>query len=696
LEVEAMGKSTIVGRLSFVRMASPWAPGVVRALVVGALLARAATASGAEPAGADVSQCVVDLARTSGEISPLLFGHNLEHTRRAVWQGISAQMLANRKFAGASTTDGSAPAGPMGCYGQLRTQGAPDQNGVAAHWYGVGGNQVKFYVDDELALAGRTSQKIDVLHKGVRGGVGQAGIALCGGTKYEIRLQLRTHFEMKAFLQITDKTQKKTYFELSQAFAGNQWHTWSAQWTAPQTDPSARLEITFEGPGSAWLGAASLMPTDHFHGLRRDVLAVLKDMSVPLLRWPGGNFTRNWKWKDGMLPVDSRPPVTAKNSETLPFTDNYDFQEIGIDEFMALCEYLGAEPTLVLNLGDELQSAADLVEYCNGPADRGWGKLRAERGHAKPYHVKYWSVGNETFGQWMGPSYFPPAEYGLQVARFSAAMRKVDPSIRVIASGAGGYAQGVVRAAGASLDMISGHHYRSGAEAGTRVEPRVLDRGRAPTVALRNDIAHLRAEIDRSKPANKTILISLDEWNLWHRWFTQPFQHPWHSGPVDGMYVASGLNVFCRESGKLGIHSALFFEPVNEGCLVVGPHAAHLTAAGQVFRLFRAHQGNQLLEVRRLEKSDDVDVCASLGARGRRLVATVLNRNSSRTRTTELEMADGRTLHRVSATVLSAADLSAPDAVFEEKPLAVEVQGNKLRVELPRYAVVRLEAELQP
>jgi hypothetical protein len=78
------------------------------------------------------------------------------------------------------------------------------------------------------------------------------------------------------------------------------------------------------------------------------------------------------------------------------------------------------------------------------------------------------------------------------------------------------------------------------------------------------------------------------------------------------------------------------------------------------------------------------------------LVATVLNRNSSRTRTTELEMADGRTLHRVSATVLSAADLSAPDAVFEEKPLAVEVQGNKLRVELPRYAVVRLEAELQP
>ncbi len=85
--------------------------------------------------------------------------------------------------------------------------------------------------------------------------------------------------------------------------------------------------MTFEVPGTLWVGSASLLPGDNFHGMRRDVIARLKKISVPLPRWPGGNFTRDYRWKEGLLPGEKRPPLVSRWHETLPFTDNYDFQE---------------------------------------------------------------------------------------------------------------------------------------------------------------------------------------------------------------------------------------------------------------------------------------------------------------------------------------------------------------------------------
>ena len=87
------------------------------------------------------------------------------------------------------------------------------------------------------------------------------------------------------------------------------WQEWNFRFSAPQTDAESRLEVLFSGPGTYWIGAASLLPADHFHGMRRDVIERLKEISVPLLRWPGGNFTRNYRWKEGLLPTDKRPPL---------------------------------------------------------------------------------------------------------------------------------------------------------------------------------------------------------------------------------------------------------------------------------------------------------------------------------------------------------------------------------------------------
>jgi len=266
-----------------------------------------------KPVGPQVFK--LDLARTAGEISPLLFGHNLEHTRRAVWQGLSAQMLANRKFAGTSITDRRATTADQGFIGLLRSQGEPGLDGVAAHWYGIGDSWTNFYVDDEIAFAGRTAQRLDVIEKGRWGGVGQEGLDLLAETRYEVRLTLRTHFGMKARLRLCDSTGRETYFQQDTFWSANEWHVWAADFTAKRGDPRAKLEVTFEGLGSAWLGAASLLPADHFRGLRQDVIGALKEMSVPVLRWPGGNCTRNWKWKEGLLPLDRRPLWLASVSK---------------------------------------------------------------------------------------------------------------------------------------------------------------------------------------------------------------------------------------------------------------------------------------------------------------------------------------------------------------------------------------------
>ena len=87
-------------------------------------------------------------------------------------------------------------------------------------------------------------------------------------------------------------------------------------------------------------------------------------------------------------------------------------------------------------------------------------------------------------------------------------------------------------------------------------------------------LAACRRDIDSVSPAGRKTPISLDEWNKWHWWFVRPFEEEWHVGPVDGMYMASVLNMLPRESARLNIHSAALFEPINEGCIAVKPPAS--------------------------------------------------------------------------------------------------------------------------
>ena len=165
-------------------------------------------------------------------------------------------------------------------------------------------------------------------------------------------------------------------------------------------------------------------------GFRLDVLEKIKELDVPILRWPGGNFVSGYHWTDGLGPKENRP----KKRELA--WDTVESNRFGTHEFMELIRRIEADACICVNLGlGAPEEAAAWVEYCNSTTDTYWANLRRKNGRDKPFKVKYWGLGNEIYGKWqLGHK---NAEDYAKVAFEAAKMMKcVDPEIKLIACGA--------------------------------------------------------------------------------------------------------------------------------------------------------------------------------------------------------------------------------------------------------------------
>ena len=131
--------------------------------------------------------------------------------------------------------------------------------------------------------------------------------------------------------------------------------------------------------------------------MRKDVVECMRQLGIKILRWPGGNFSGEYNWKDGLLPADMRSPFESYlGIETQPHTFGYDFHEINTDDFCAVCREIGAEPFITINpVWNTPEESGQWVEYCKGDGNTEYGKLRIERGFKEPYNVQFWSLGNE-------------------------------------------------------------------------------------------------------------------------------------------------------------------------------------------------------------------------------------------------------------------------------------------------------------
>ena len=153
------------------------------------------------------------------------------------------------------------------------------------------------------------------------------------------------------------------------------------------------FELRVEGQGRVWADKLSLMPSDNVGGWRPDVVEAVKELHPAIIRWGGSVVDPGqYRWKDSIGDRDRRTPFANKNWGRI------DPNDVGIDEFCQFCEFTGVAPLICVSFSDGPESAADLVEYCNGATTSRWGAKRTTNGHPAPYNINYWQVGNEIGG----------------------------------------------------------------------------------------------------------------------------------------------------------------------------------------------------------------------------------------------------------------------------------------------------------
>ena len=172
--------------------------------------------------------------------------------------------------------------------------------------------------------------------------------------------------------------------------------------------------------------------SDH-QGFRLDTLALLKELQVSVLRWPGGNFVSNYHWEDGIGPKDNRP--TRSDLAWGGVEPN----RFGTDEFMAYCAALGTEPYICLNMGTgTLKEALAWIEYCNSERATYWAEQRRTNGRNEPYRVTWWALGNEMWGEGQVGA-MSATEYVREATRWARAIKMLDPQAKLVSCGWNGW-----------------------------------------------------------------------------------------------------------------------------------------------------------------------------------------------------------------------------------------------------------------
>jgi alpha-L-arabinofuranosidase len=271
-------------------------------------------------------------------------------------------------------------------------------------------------------------------------------------------------------------------------------------------------------------------PTADDIGFRQDVLDLVRELGVPIIRYPGGNFVSGYDWEDGVGPVEERPrrlDLAWKTVET---------NRVGTNEFAAWAKHAGAEPMIAVNLGTRgIDAARNLVEYCNHPGGSYWSDLRRSHGAEEPHAIGVWCLGNEMDGPWQ-IGHKTAAEYGRLAVETAKAMKWVDPSIELVACGSSNAAMPtfaqwedtVLDHTYDHVEYVSLHTYYGNPE-------NDLGTFLARSLDMDNFIETVVAICDfvrAKKRSKKSLNLAFDEWNVWfHSTEADRDREPWSEAP---------------------------------------------------------------------------------------------------------------------------------------------------------------------
>ena len=265
-------------------------------------------------------------------------------------------------------------------------------------------------------------------------------------------------------------------------------------------------------------------------GFRQDVMGMIKELNVPVIRYPGGNFVSGYNWEDGTGDKAKRPRKMELAWQSI------ETNEVGIDEFQEWAKRAGSEVMMAVNLGTRgANDARNLVEYCNSDTDTYYAQMRKANGFDKPFGIKLWCLGNEMDGPWQICSK-TPYEYGRIACETAKLMKWTDPSIELVACGSAHinmptfmeWERTVLRECYEHIDYISLHNYYGNPANDTAAYL-------ASSVEMDKFIKQVAAicdEVKFEKKSGKTVNLSFDEWNIWFHSSEQDKEIPkWQVAP---------------------------------------------------------------------------------------------------------------------------------------------------------------------
>lgn len=455
-----------------------------------------------------------------------------------------------------------------------------------------------------------------------------------------------------------------------------------------------------------YVGEGNAIPNTN--GVRNDVIAALKALNIPNLRWPGGCFADTYHWKDGVGPKDKRPAIV--NTWWGGVTENNSF---GTHDFLNLCELLGAEPYLAGNVGSgEVQELADWVQYVNFSGKSPMSDWRRANGRDKPWKVKYWGVGNEAWGCGGNMT----ADYYADIyKKYATFMSNWDNTgLYRIASGANGnnyeWTETLMKkipkelVKGLALHFYTVINWDVKGPATNFTEEQYF---KTMKVAWEmNELVEKHSAIMDKYDPKKEIALIVDEWGAWYD------PEPDNKMGVlyqqntmrDGLIAGMNLNIFNNHAERVKMANLAQAVNVLQAVILTDGDKMILTPTYHVMEMFKVHQDAALLPITLNSadftyKGESIPAfTASASIKDKKYHISLVNIDSKKAQAVTIDTGNTK-LKTVKGRILTAAKLtdynsfSAPQTIKPTVFKNATLKSGKLTVTLPPFSVVVLEAE---
>jgi len=457
--------------------------------------------------------------------------------------------------------------------------------------------------------------------------------------------------------------------------------------------------------GGIWVGKDSDIPNTN--GIRNDVIEALREMKIPVLRWPGGCFADEYHWMDGIGPYENRP--TMINTHWGGVTENNHF---GTHEFFELCELIGAEPYINGNLGSgTVYEMQQWVEYMTFDGVSPMADLRRKNGREKPWKLKYFGIGNENWG--CGGN-MTPEYYADEYKRYATYVRNYGSNrIFKIACGPAGddtnWTEVLMKKASKFFDGLSLHHYTITHDWTNKGSATDFDEAEwfmtlKRTLEMDAIITAHERVMDKYDPEKKIALI-VDEWGNWFD--VEPGTNPgflYQQNTLrDALVAGINLNIFNNHCSRVKMANIAQMVNVLQAVILTEGSKMIKTPTYYVFKMYAVHQDAQLLETdvenylysNGSESIPKLSVSSSMDAHGK-IHVTICNLDPNNAADINLEL-EGAKAGKVSGKIITADKINAmntfenPEQVTEKVFEDAAVENDAVKAVIPAKSVVLLE-----